>query len=317
MRIKWYIFLLFLLPAMCFPAPVAAKEVEIGVVVDGERIEFDHNLVWEEGRLLAPIRELFTAMGAKVFWEETSRTALVVADHIEVKIPVGSNLPTIDGLPYTLDVPAAVIESRTYVPLRFAAESLGGEVSWDAASDTAYIETAIAEPAGGENGGNKKNINEAGMEELAGIEGICEELAVSIIEHRDESGGVIRTFEELKTLLPVDAYNAILENYRIVYTEKGTGSWYGARFHGNMTYYGETFDMNKYTAAHPTLPQGTMVEVTFIPTGISTWVRVNDRGPNQLIHPDRIIDLSRAASDHIGLTPYGLGQVKLTIVKER
>lgn len=88
----------------------------------------------------------------------------------------------------------------------------------------------------------------------------------------------------------------------------GRASYYGAELAGNPTASGEPFDPSKLTAAHRTLPLGTRVRVTHAQTGESVVVRVNDRGP---FHGDRVIDLSRAAADAIGLTRSGTAMVEL------
>ena len=73
----------------------------------------------------------------------------------------------------------------------------------------------------------------------------------------------------------------------------GVASYYGRRFHGRQTANGERFDMHAMTAAHRTLPFGTLVEVTNPVTGKRVTVRINDRGP---FHGGRVIDVSRAAA---------------------
>jgi rare lipoprotein A len=93
---------------------------------------------------------------------------------------------------------------------------------------------------------------------------------------------------------------------------EGYASWYGGKFQGRKTANGEIFDTNKLTAAHKTLPFGTKVRVTDPETGKSVIVRVNDRGP---FVEDRIIDLSRAAADIIGLTSRGVARVRIEIVQ--
>ncbi len=77
------------------------------------------------------------------------------------------------------------------------------------------------------------------------------------------------------------------------YVQRGIGSWYGKKFHGQKTASGETYDMFKMTAAHPTLPIPSYVRVTNLRNGRQVIVRVNDRGP---FHSSRIIDLSYTAA---------------------
>ena len=90
------------------------------------------------------------------------------------------------------------------------------------------------------------------------------------------------------------------------YRERGIASWYGRRFHGQKTSIGETYDMYAMTAAHPTLPLPSYARVTNVATGKSVVVRVNDRGP--FLH-DRLIDLSYAAAQKLGIAQKGSGQV--------
>jgi rare lipoprotein A len=95
--------------------------------------------------------------------------------------------------------------------------------------------------------------------------------------------------------------------------EKGTASWYGPGFHGRRTASGERFDMNELTAAHPSLPFGTLLEVRNTRSGKSVVVRVNDRGP---FSKSRILDLSFAAAREIGLVLSGTGRVELFLVEK-
>lgn len=96
--------------------------------------------------------------------------------------------------------------------------------------------------------------------------------------------------------------------------DRGIASWYGPRFHGRRTASGERFDMRALTAAHPTLPFGTVVRVENPESGRSVDVRINDRGPHIKA---RIIDLSRAAARALGLLDVGAGlkEVVLKIVR--
>jgi rare lipoprotein A len=95
------------------------------------------------------------------------------------------------------------------------------------------------------------------------------------------------------------------------HAEKGLASWYGEPYHGRRTASGEVYDMHRMTAAHRTLPFGTVVEVTRRDTGAEVRVRVNDRGP---FVRGRIIDLSWAAAKVIGLDHDGLAPVKVVVV---
>jgi len=95
------------------------------------------------------------------------------------------------------------------------------------------------------------------------------------------------------------------------YVEEGQASWYGVPFHGRRAANGEIYDMNKLTAAHRTLPFETIVRVTNLINGLSTDVRITDRGP---FVDNRIIDLSRAAADAIDMVRAGVEQVRLKVM---
>jgi hypothetical protein len=85
-------------------------------------------------------------------------------------------------------------------------------------------------------------------------------------------------------------------------------SWYGQAFHGRTTASGEVYDQRHFTAAHRSLPFGTRAKVTNLRNGRSVWVRITDRGPYK---PGRIVDLSRAAADELGLLGHGIAPVLL------
>jgi rare lipoprotein A len=96
-----------------------------------------------------------------------------------------------------------------------------------------------------------------------------------------------------------------------VRTWSGTASWYGPGFAGDRTANGERFDPGALTAAHKELAFGSRVRVTFVPTGRSVVVRINDRGP---FVAGREIDLSRAAAEAVGLRGSGHGPVTLELL---
>ncbi|MBW3544498.1 MAG: septal ring lytic transglycosylase RlpA family protein [Bacteroidetes bacterium] len=91
-------------------------------------------------------------------------------------------------------------------------------------------------------------------------------------------------------------------------TETGMASYYADRFHGRKTASGELYDTAAFTAAHRTLPFGTLVSVIHISTGDSVVVRINDRGPHS---QKRIIDLSKAAAKALKMYTKGIARVTL------
>ena len=94
----------------------------------------------------------------------------------------------------------------------------------------------------------------------------------------------------------------------IAMKQQGEASWYGKQFHGNKTSIGETYDMYKPSAAHPTMPLPSYARVTNLENGRSVIVRVNDRGP---FLNNRIIDLSYAAAKTLGYVNKGTARVEV------
>ena len=94
----------------------------------------------------------------------------------------------------------------------------------------------------------------------------------------------------------------------------GEASWYGTHHQGRRTASGEAYDPRSLTAAHPSLPLGSTVRVTNLKNGRSVEVRVNDRGPYK---GHRVIDVSTAAAEEIGIKRRGIGRVKVEPVPPR
>ena len=93
----------------------------------------------------------------------------------------------------------------------------------------------------------------------------------------------------------------------------GNASWYGVPFHGRKTASGETFDMNKMTAAHLKLPFHTKVLVEDPKTGKSIVIKVNDRGP--YAH-GRVMDLAKEAAKRLGTLPKGVAYIDCTVIDD-
>jgi rare lipoprotein A len=95
------------------------------------------------------------------------------------------------------------------------------------------------------------------------------------------------------------------------FRQRGHGSWYGRKFHGQPTATGEIYDMYAMTAAHPTLPLPSYARVTNVANGRSVIVRVNDRGP---FLNERVIDLSYTAAWKLGYVEQGFAQVEVETI---
>jgi len=96
------------------------------------------------------------------------------------------------------------------------------------------------------------------------------------------------------------------------YDKTGYASWYGGQHRGRLTANGERFDPDGISAAHPTLPLPSYVEVTALDTGRTILVRINDRGP---FADGRIIDLSHGAAEQLGIVRLGVARVRVRRVE--
>ena len=97
-----------------------------------------------------------------------------------------------------------------------------------------------------------------------------------------------------------------------ILVETGSASWYGAPYHNRRGSNGEVYNMNAMTAAHRTLPLGSIVRITNAKTGHAAIVRITDRGP---FVPGRIVDLSLAAAKKVDVWQPGIAKVRLEVLK--
>ena len=101
-----------------------------------------------------------------------------------------------------------------------------------------------------------------------------------------------------------------IATHRPIYTEEGTASWYGPPYHNRVGANGQVFDQNVMTAAHRTLPMGSLIVVTNQKTGQSAIMRVTDRGP---FVPGRLLDLSMASAKATGVYLPGTAPVRIDV----
>lgn len=109
----------------------------------------------------------------------------------------------------------------------------------------------------------------------------------------------------------VDGVTYRVEPVEAGFTELGTASWYGRKFHGRLTSSGEPFDMFQFTAAHKTMAIPAWIRVTNVENDRSLIVRVNDRGP---FKEDRVLDLSWAAAERLGFADQGTAKVRYEVL---
>jgi hypothetical protein len=123
------------------------------VFVNGLELNSDAPPVLKDGRMLIPVRAVTNALGAKVEWDAATRTATIIKTvtdsatgtekEIIIKIQLDSNIVLVDGEEVKIDVPAELSNERTYVPIRFIAETFKQKVEWDEETGTVIIEDEV------------------------------------------------------------------------------------------------------------------------------------------------------------------------------
>ena len=90
-------------------------------------------------RTMLPVRYVAEALGAEIGWDGATSTATLKTADTEIKITVGAAEAIVNGQAVKLDSPAVIVSDRSFMPVRFVAETLGGTVAWDGATSTATI----------------------------------------------------------------------------------------------------------------------------------------------------------------------------------
>ena len=109
------------------------------IIYNNSYLSFENPPVLENDRTLIPMRFLFEQMGAEVSWDETTNTATVSKASDVVSFSIDNTVATVNAQPKTMDVPARLINDKTYIPLRFLSEELGYTVEWDEETNTVTI----------------------------------------------------------------------------------------------------------------------------------------------------------------------------------
>ncbi len=127
----------------------AAAENPVTVNVNGQTLELDTPAFVANDRTLVPMRAIFEAVGADVVWDgemQTVHASKVNGDSVlYLTLQIGQNRAFVNGTEEALDVPAVILNERTFVPLRFVVQSLGGQVEWDGDNMTVNITVANAQ----------------------------------------------------------------------------------------------------------------------------------------------------------------------------
>lgn len=111
----------------------------VELYVNGNKLQTDVSPTIINGRTLVPLRSIFEALGANVYWDNSTQTATATKNYTTVKVTINNTTAYVNNVSNTLDVPAQIINSRTMVPARFVSEALHARVLWDSTTQTVYI----------------------------------------------------------------------------------------------------------------------------------------------------------------------------------
>ena len=265
-----------------------AEETELTIVYGKQTVKCENAAIKSGDVTYLPLREVLDAYGADVSWAvgEAEDKVIVTAGKNRYQMVVNLDKCEAYGLDnrtYTLKYEGNII----YLPVHFYSDLVNCGLVWNreqcllTLNDKEKKEgTTIFNPT---NGG------------------------ISYIK-------VMNLPEYVKTAAPAVSRSSGIQSRAAVtgeVFEQGVASYYGAKFHGRRTSSGEAYNKDGYTAAHKTLPFGTIVRVTAVWNQKSVDVKINDRGP---FSHGRVIDISTAAAREIGMISKGIGHVQLQVV---
>ncbi len=127
------------------PLPAASAAAPVQIVLDGRTLQLDPPATIVNDRTLIPVRGVFEAMGAKLTWDGETRTVEVMRGERYVRLRIDRRLACLNRActeAATLDVPARIIQDRTFVPVRFIAQAMGAHVQWDGERRAVLIDTS-------------------------------------------------------------------------------------------------------------------------------------------------------------------------------
>lgn len=135
-----------LLAVQVIGAQDSVGDAAIKVTIDGVLQQYDQPPVIINNRTMVPLRAIFEALDAKIDWEDATRTVTAIKADKVIKLTIESKIAYVDNKEVMLDQPAALINGRTLVPVRFIGEALGTKVDWDEANSTVIITKPDASP---------------------------------------------------------------------------------------------------------------------------------------------------------------------------
>ncbi len=131
--------LLMIMITMLVSTGALASNQEITIKINGVKLITDSPAMIVNNSTLVPMRAIFEAMGAKVEWENSTRTVIGTKGKDKIVLQIGNTRAYLNGKAIMLETPPIIVNNSTFVPVRFIAESLGSDVLWDAKTRTVII----------------------------------------------------------------------------------------------------------------------------------------------------------------------------------
>lgn len=132
--------LVMLMVTMLLSTGVLAENQEVKVMIDGVQLQTDSPARIVNSSTLVPLRAIFETLGSEVYWENSTKTVTGIKNNDKILLQIGNPKASLNGKEIILDSPPIIVSSRTLVPVRFIAESLGSNVDWDSKTRTVIIE---------------------------------------------------------------------------------------------------------------------------------------------------------------------------------
>ncbi len=123
------------------PGVPSYTEEEIRIYVNGHHLPMEMEPVIENGRTLVPVRKVFQIFGAEIFWDGENRIVTGEFPETTIRLQIDNDRAFVDEEEHILQVSARIIQDRSYVPVRFIAESLGAEVGWDGENQIVHLDS--------------------------------------------------------------------------------------------------------------------------------------------------------------------------------
>ncbi|WP_422484980.1 stalk domain-containing protein [Gudongella sp. DL1XJH-153] len=135
------IIILGILLSYMIPGIPSYTEEGIKLYVNGHHLSLDHKPVIEDGRTLVPVRRVLTTLGAVISWDSETRSITCEFPECIIKLTIDNPTAVVNGQNHIMEVAPRIIENKSYMPIRFIAESLDAQVSWDGDNQIVHIDS--------------------------------------------------------------------------------------------------------------------------------------------------------------------------------